>query len=606
MVRQKKFNPDTRHRVPHILALMVLFLLALSCRLWFVQAKNAYWYREEATKQHVGEQSLPALRGSILDRNREILAASLTLASLAADPSNILDKKKAAAVIARELKMPERQVRQLLNSPGQFVWLARKIPEPLAQRFEKLTAYVPVKKGEKPVLTGLEPSDREKGLGVYVLREPTGKRFYPKGRLGVHILGYTGIDDNGLDGIEGMFDPALKGTPGKLEAEMDREGRVIPNGWQRRQPAHPGNNVVLSLDESIQYLAEREIGAAVKRHNAKGAVCIVMDAKSGDILAMVNKPDYATKDFSKVPAGLRRNRAVTDAYEPGSTFKIVLAAAALDSGKVSMLDRFFCGTSIQVDGWTIHNADDGESSETGSEDLKGIICHSYNVGTTSVALRMGKRTYFDYICKFGFGRQMGIDLPGEAEGIVQPLPWANVTLATNSFGQGISVTPIQLVSAMQAVANGGVLMKPRIVREIVGQDGRTVKKMPPTIKRRVISKATSDKMRDILRNVVVNGTGKLAEVPGYPVAGKTGTASVVKGGVYGKGAYISSFLGFAPYNDPKVIILVKIEEPDRAKGPIWGGSVAGPVFRAIARETLWKLGVKQQPIVEKLDKKKEP
>lgn len=592
-------------RIVVVFYLMLGFVSYLSYNLWQVQARQSERYKKLAIDQHVGVQALPALRGSILDRSREILASSLTLPSLAADPSNIKDRQKAAAIIARELQRPENEILRLLKSRGQFVWLARKIPEPLAQKFEKLTTEVPVRKGEKAVVTGLEPIDREKGLGVYVLREPTGKRFYPKGRLGVHILGYTGIDDNGLDGIEAMYEGDLRGRPGRLEAEMDRGGRVIPNGWQRREPARPGNNVVLSIDESIQYIAEREIAAAVKRHNAKGAVCVIMDVKTGDILAMVNKPDYATKDFSRVPVALRRNRAVTDAYEPGSTFKIVLAAAALDSGRVTMRDRFFCGVSIQVDGWTIHNADDGESSETGSEDLKGIICHSYNVGTTSVALRMGKRAYFDYICRFGFGKQTGIGLPGEAEGIVQPMPWANVALATNSFGQGISITPLQLVCAMQAIANGGVMMKPRIVREIVNQDGKTVRVIHPTVKRRVISATTASHVQDILRNVVVNGTGKKAEVPGYPVAGKTGTASVVTGGGYGSSAYISSFLGYAPYNDPRIVILVKIDEPDKAKGPIWGGSVAGPVFRAIARESLWRLGVKQQPIADVPDKKKE-
>lgn len=576
-------------RIVVVFYLMVLMVFYLGYNLVQVQAyqrlrnhppKNYASFVAMALSEHVGTTPLPALRGNILDRNRQVLASSLTLPSIAADPSKIppSERPQAALFLAHAMHGDEHEIRKLLNTRGTFVWIGRKKPEKMAERIEKMQLK-----------------------GVFILREPSGMRFYPKGRLAVHILGYTGMDDNGLDGIEAMFDPAMRGEQGQLEAEMDREGRVIPNGWTQIKPAHPGNSIVLTIDESIQYIAERELSMTLKKFHGVTGSCIVMDVKTGDILALVNKPDYATRDASKVPTSLRRDRAISDTYEPGSTFKVITACAALDSGKITMEDHFFCGSSINVDGWTIHNADDGESSTSGTENIMGIITHSYNVGTTSVALRIGKKTLQDYIVRFGFGQVTGLPLPGEAEGLVQPFKdWANISLATTSFGQGITVTPIQLASAMQAVANDGVMMKPRLVKEIIDANGKVVKDFPPVVKRRVISEKTAAEMHEILRNVVTHGTGKNAENASYPCAGKTGTANIVDHGVYGH-RYNASFLGFAPYNDPRVVILVKVEDP---KPFPWGGTVAAPAFRAIARDTLWRLGVRPLPIPEKEEKEK--
>lgn len=564
--------------------LMVLLVLYLGHNLIQVQAYQKLRnhppphfkdFVEMAMAYHVGSKPLPALRGAILDSNHQILAQSLTLPSIAADPSKIppSERPQTALFLARATHGDEHAIRALLNTRGTFVWIGRKKPERVAERVEKLQLH-----------------------GIFILREPSGQRFYPKGRLAVHILGYTGIDDNGLDGIEAMFDPVLKGEPGQLEAEMDREGRVIPNGWSHLLPARPGRNIVLTINEPIQYVAERQLSLAVKKWHATSGSCIVLDVKTGDVLALVNKPDYATRDSARVETGLRRNHAISDTYEPGSTFKIITGCAALDSGHVTMADSFFCGSSIQVDGWTIHNADDGETSTSGTENLMGIITHSYNVGTTSVALRIGKKALQEAIVRFGLGQVTGISLPGEAEGLVQPFrQWANITLATNSYGQGITVTPIQLACVMQAVANNGIMMKPRLVKEIRDADGRLVKDMPPTVKRRVISENTARQMREILRNVVAHGTGKNAENAVYPSAGKTGTANIVEGGAYG-GRYNGSFLGFAPYDEPRIVVLVKIEDP---KPYHWGGTVAAPVFRAVARDTLWRLGVRPLPVLEK-------
>lgn len=600
-LKKRQWNPRMKPRVVVVFYLMVLFVGYLAHNLVQVQARQRVGgkaptgfrdFIDMAGKYHVGSVPLPALRGPILDRNYQILAASLSLPSIAANPRKISpeERDEVALFLARAMNGDVRTIRELLNTRGTFVWLGQKMPEKVAERIEKFSA-------ERD-----KTARKEQQGAIFVLRESTGKRFYPKGRLAVHLLGYTGIDDNGLDGIEAVYEGALKGIPGQIEAEMDREGRIIPGGWSRLQPARPGRSVVLTIDESIQYIAERELAAQVKKFKATSGTCVVMDVKTGDILALVNKPDYATADAYKVPTALRRNRAISDTYEPGSTMKVFTAAAALDSGRITMNDQFFCGTSITVDGWELHNADDGESSANGSENVMGVVTHSFNVGTVAIALRMGKKPFQQYLDRFGFGQVTGLPLPGEAEGLIQPYKdWPNITLATTAFGQGITVTPIQLVSAMQAVANKGVMMKPRLVREVLDADGKVVKSFPSTVKRRAISERTALQMRRILRNVVTNGTGKKAENAVYPSAGKTGTANIVDNGGYG-GRYNASFLGFAPYHDPRIVILVKVEDPH----PIhWGGSVAAPVFKAVAREALWRLGVRPLDVVEKPDPEEE-
>ena len=595
-MKPSRWNPQTKSRMDNLKWFSWVFALYIGSNLYRVQGKQIYQIQgkkaiklaQQAREQHVGEITLPALRGAITDRNRQILAASLTQPTVAANPTEIKKVGDVAYVtryLSRLLHMKESEVHRLVAGPGVNVYIKRKVSEGTVETLKKAI------EAEQERFD--KAKDRNRLAGLFVQSEPTGLRFYPKGRLASHILGYTGIDDNGLDGIESQFDQVLRGKPGKLVAEMDNLGRALPNGMNRKTPADPGKTVVLTIDEPMQYLVERELATVVKKQKAKGAICIVMDVRNADVLAMATYPDFATREFNRVPAAVRRNRAICDAYEPGSTFKVALAAAALDSKKIGLYERFFCGNTIMVDGWPINNADDGASSKTGTEDITGIMTWSFNVGTTSVAFKMGKRTYFDYLCKFGFGEQTGIALPGEGEGIVQPLKdWANVTLATNSFGQGVAVTPMQLVQCMQTVANKGVMLRPRIVKELLDPDGKVVKAYPPVVKRRVLSEETAMQMRGILRAIVTNGTGKKAEIAGFPSAGKTGTAQVSEYGRYQSGRYIASFLGMAPYNDPRIVVLVKVEEPHN--GAIWGGAVAAPVFAKVARACLWRLGAQPQ------------
>lgn len=572
-----KWNPRIKTR------LIVLFYMMLSCyvllamRLVRVQALDSAHpvgdnvsLKTQAINEHIGSTAVPALRGSILDCQGQLLATSLALPSVAANPSQIQDPGGTAYALADLLKMPPNEAYRLLSSPGTFVWLKRKIPIEVAQKVDDL-----------------------KLPGVFLLHEATGRRFYPKGRLASHIVGYCGIDDDGLEGIEAMFDSTLRGKDGLLEAEMDRDGTVIPGGWSHLVPARPGNSLVLTIDESLQYVTERELTRAVLKNKAEAGSALVMDVKTGDILAMANYPTYDNRHYSTAPPASRRNRCITDTYEPGSTFKVFLASGALDARKINLTEQFPSGSTIQVQGWTLHNAEAGEGAAGGMANIKQIIQESYNTGAASVALHIGKAAFRHYLMRFGFGKPTGVALLGEEGGDIPPLKdWQPINTATIAFGQGATVTPLQLVRAMGAIANKGVMMQPRIVKEILGADGHTVKSFPPRVVGHPITTETALIMRDLLRNVVTHGTGTNAEVPGYPVCGKTGTASVARNGVYN--GYIGSFLGFLPEQDPKIVMIVKIEEPHA--GVFYGGAVAAPAFHRIGRYAMRHFGLTPVPV----------
>lgn len=550
----------------------------LSARLVKLQYVDHAYYLDRADAQHLGEAELPALRGDIRDRNNVVLATSIARWSVAANPDALQkegDTDKAVALLSEKLGVKEEGIRKIVERPGTFGWVSRKVKDDVAVAV------------------------RESGIkGLFLVKEPTpGKRYYPKGRLGSHLMGTTGIDDQGLDGLEGSYEHELSGTPGILRAFMDRDGwATLEHPTALIRPAEPGNNVILTIDETIQYVAERELAKQVKAFNAAGGIVVVMDARNADILAMAVNPDFPAKDFAEVDPATRRNRAVTDPYEPGSTFKVFCAASALDSG-MSPADMFPSGGVMSVDGWSIHNANDGLYAGA-MESLKDIMAFSFNVGTANVAFAIGKDKYYAHLLKFGFGSLTGIDLVGESEGILSDAKdWARINTATISFGQGVAVTPVQLVSAMQAVANGGVRMKPHVVKAVTDAEGNVVRRNEPEAINQPISTKAANDMLMILENVCEKGTGKLARIPGYRVGGKTGTAQMVENGVYASGQYVASFLGVAPIDDPRIVVLVKIEKPQ----PYWGGLVAGPVFRAVAEPALWKLGVKPDPKLLKRD-----
>lgn len=574
----KSSTTTNRGRVITLFWLFAGFAGLLSGRLIKLQYVDHAYYLDRADAQHLGEAELPALRGEIRDRNNVVLATSISRMSVAVNPEQLQKEgnvEKAVEVLSEALGRSKADVRSVAKRAGTFGWIARKVDDHVATKVREAAIK-----------------------GVFMLKEPTpGKRYYPKGRLASHFLGTTGVDDQGLDGMESSYEDDLAGKPGILRAFMDRDGwATLESPTALIRPAQPGNNVILTIDETIQYVAEKELAKQVKEYHAVGGIVVVMDARNGEILAMAINPDFPAKDFGAVKPELRRNRAVTDPYEPGSTFKVFLAASALDSG-VKPSDTFRSGGILSIGGWTIHNANDGLYAGA-MESLKDIIAYSFNVGTASVAMHIGKKTYYSHLLKFGFGDKTGIDLLGESEGLLAPADtWADINTATISFGQGVAVTPVQLVSAMQSVANGGVRMKPRVVKAITDHEGNVVKRFEPEVLNQTIAPKAAQQMLDILENVCENGTGKRARIPGYRVGGKTGTAQMVENGVYAPGDYVASFLGVAPVDDPRIVVLVKIEKPH----PYWGGLVAGPVFKAVAEKALWKLGVKPDQKLLKRD-----
>lgn len=558
-----------RGRVITLFWLFAGFSCILTARLVKLQWIDHDRYLARADAQHLGEAELPAIRGEIRDRNNVVLATSIARWSVAVNPEVLAAKHnrdKAVDSLAMILGMKPDAVREVVERAGTFGWVSRKVRDNEAKKIRDLA---------------LE--------GVFLVKEPTpGKRYYPKGNLASHLMGTTGVDDQGLDGLEGAYEGTLRGRPGLLRAFMDRDGwATLEHPTALIRPAQVGDNVILTIDETIQYVAERELAKQVKDFNAEGGIVIVMDARNGDVLAMALNPTFAAQDFGKIKPETRRNRAVTDPYEPGSTFKVFLAAAALNSG-FSPSDVFPSSGVLSFGGWIIQNANDGLDA-AGVETIKDIIAFSFNVGTSNLAFALGKEKFSAHLDEFGFGHLTGIDLVGESEGILAPVKdWEKLNLATISFGQGVAVTPVQLVSGMQAIANGGIRMKPRVVSAITDSEGRIVERFEPEEISRPITPDTSKKMLDILHNTCEKGTGKRARIPGYTVGGKTGTAQLVENGVYADNDYVASFLGVAPIEDPRIVMLVKIEKPQ----PYWGGLVAAPVFQRVGEKALWKLGVK--------------
>ncbi|MBI2265613.1 MAG: hypothetical protein HYU64_10635 [Armatimonadetes bacterium] len=556
----------TRKRLVLIGSLKALLLFFLLLRLADIQLVKGARLHAFALKQQIEKVVLNPERGNIYDRDGRALAVSVLGSSVAAYPRLIKDSSSTARTLSSILEVPTGSILADLTSRSDFVWVARKIEDKRAGKIKALH------------LTGID-----------VIQEPTGKRIYPKLTLASHVLGFAGIDEQGLAGIEYAYDRTLRGAPGYLITEADLFGRAIPGAKGSLRPSKSGNSLILTLDETIQYVAERELARAIRKYGAKSGTAIVMEPRTGDVLAFANLPGFDCQNFSKSRQSVLRNRGITDSYEPGSVLKAVLIAAALDKGAVSLHDSFFCGSSILVDGWRIRNADDGLDSPSGREDLDGILTYSYNVGAVGVGLRLGSQSYHHALTRFGFGKTTGVDLPGEAAGTLPSLSeWKLCNLATISFGHGISVTPIQVVKAFGIIANQGRTMKPRLVRALAGKNGEAVETFVPSPGPRVITEETSRQVTRMLVHVVEKGTGKSARVKGYTVAGKTGTAQVIREGRYVPGKYVASFVGFVPAEAPRLVILVKIDEP---AGVYWGGVVAAPVFREIATEALWRLGV---------------
>jgi len=536
-----------------IFGLLFLTVVGRSFYLQILQHENLV---NKADRQHQHRVELTPARGSILDCNGTTLAESIHMDSCYAEPRRIKDVDGTAGVLAPILGIPRGELVAKLSVNKSFVWIDRWLAPEVATRVRNM---------------------KLPGIGF----APESKRFYPNMEIAAHVVGFTGHDPNGLEGIELKYDSTILGNTGYMITERDALGRNISVMNTVIKDSSPGKSVVLTLDKTIQFIAEKELAKAVAENSAKGGMALVMESDTGRILAMANYPTFNPNSYSRYSLAQLRNHVVADSFEPGSTFKVFTIAAALDSGKIRATDMYNCENgTYQVADRIIHD-DHPHSRLTVSE----IIKYSSNIGSAKIGFKMGEDTLSSYLRNFGFGSRTGIDLPGETPGNLKR-HWYGVDLATISFGQGISLSTVQLVSALSAIANGGNLMKPYLVEQILDDSGTVTQKFEPQVIRRVISPETAQKITKMMETVTgEGGTGTKAALDGFRVAGKTGTAQKVDPvtRTYSPSKRIGSFVGFVPADKPKLTIAVIIDEPQGVK---YGGVVAAPAFRGIAQNSL--------------------
>ncbi len=550
-----------------ILATVICFgFAAISFRLINLMVFNHKTLSQKANRQYDRVKTIKPYRGVVWDRKMREMAINIETDSLYAVPSKISDVKLLSSKLAPIIKVSAADInRKILAKKGKsFIWLARKLDE-------NASARVAAVKDE---------------LGVKTIDFFTEtQRYYPKGETASHILGYANIDNRGLEGIELKYDEYMKGEDIEVTFSRDALGNSMSEGTE---DAVAGNNILLTIDESLQYIVEREISNAMEEWKAKAAVAIMMNPMTGEILAMANRPAYNPNFPAGVPGDKRRNRAITDIYEPGSTFKSFLASAAIEEKIVRLDEKFDVSQGFIVVG----KKPIRDVHKHGVITFEEVIQKSSNVGAVKIGLRLGPERYYEYMKKFGFGDKTGIDLPGEMRGILRKTKnWSGTSIAALSIGQEIAVTPLQLLRGYAAIANGGMLMKPYVVSEIISPAGEVIKNFSPQVERRVISHDTALSMRNILKKVVEEGgTAKKAYIKGNLVAGKTGTAQMLDPatGRYSSNKYVSSFVGFVPADNPAFALIVVVYEP---VGGSYGGTVAAPVFKRIAEQALTYLDV---------------
>lgn len=538
---------------------MMVASAVVAVRLFTLQILGSDRLTALAADQRLRTIALPAERGSIFAADGTELAISMEMKTIFASPRFIKDPQRTASALAPVLGLDAGPLAARLSGKSGFVYLARRIDPALALKVKDL---------------GIP------GVGVMV--EP--KRFYPSGSLAGQVLGFVGGDYRGLAGLELRYDKLLRGDPGLKVMERDPSGRPIPSGRSSLQAPVKGQDLVLTIDRQIQFEAEAALARALAAWNARSGSVVVMDPRSGDILAMANGPGFDPNEMQTDNAGFRRNRAVTDVFEPGSSSKVITAAAALETGVTTsgevmrVPDRLKIGAKIFKDAYD-HPVE--------SLSFAQVIQKSSNVGTIQVAQRLGKARLQDYLARFGYGRTTGLGFPGESAGIVpKPERWWATSLGTIAIGQGVAVTPLQLAQSYSAVANGGMLATPRLVQGYIDSSGRR-HPAPLAAPRRVIEKATADQLKQILVGVTEEGTGTAAAIAGYRVAGKTGTAQKPRQGAPGYSGYTASFVGFAPAEDPRLVVSVVLDDPT----PFLAGQTAAVTFKEVMQLSLRRLAV---------------
>lgn len=598
-----------RRRIIFLLGAAILIFFLLIVRVAWLQIVDGEKLSSAAREQQTTDNTISPKRGTIYDRNMKILANNLSVETISITPKNVRSNTKQtsnqiAAKLAEILELNEESVLEKIEKKSNFEYIKRKVEKDQA---DAVRAYV-----------------NEYRLDGIKFSEDT-KRYYPYGNFASQVIGFVGSDNKGLEGIEMVYDEQLKGVPGRIVSANKTAGLEIPDNYESYYEAQDGRSIVLTIDETIQHFTEKHLeNARLENELEEGAAAIVMNVKTGEILAMATKPDYdlnepfaitaaveekypGIKDeleslegseynskLTEVTQFLRRNKAVVDSYEPGSTFKIAVASMALEENVVGLNDHFFCSGSIKVADRTIHCANrNGHGAETF---VKGVQ-NSCNPVFIEVGARVGRETFMDYVKGFGFREKTGIELPGETDGIFHSSEnFKEIDLATSSFGQSFNVTPLQMITMVSAVANGGKLMKPHLVKQLVDKDQNIIEEYKPTVVRQIISEETSKTMCQILESVVSEGGGRNAYLAGYRIAGKTGTSEKQP---RGNQKYVASFIGFAPADDPEIVCLVILDQPP-AGNTYYGGLIAAPVVKNILAESLQYMGIEPEYTQEEL------
>jgi cell division protein FtsI (penicillin-binding protein 3) len=554
-------NPNSRNRCVLVCAAFIGLFSIFSFRLIYLQAIKHDEYAGLAAEKHVYKQIIYAERGTILDTNNEVLAHNVPVETVIADATHLNNREATLDLLSKELGIPSGQLAEKLNGGRRYIVIKREMSERAANTLrEKLRA------------SNLR--------GIYFEHDAT--RIYPNGSMLCHVIGFTDFDHRGIQGVEASMEEYLHGQDGYRFIEHNRAGQeIVPYRGQERAP-RDGYQVHLTVDLGLQNIVENEIDAAMQQYSPQKATIILMRPQTGEILAMANRPHFDLNLRSEAKADQLKNRAIIDMMEPGSTFKIVAAAAALNERKVRPDSSIFCENGL----WKFGGAALHDHRSFSYLSVRDILIKSSNIGAAKLALTVGEQKFYEYIRRFGFGERTGIELPGEINGLIRPpQSWSKISITRIPMGHEIGVTPLQMTAAMATIANGGKLVMPRIVKSITTLEGKTISSLSPVVLRQVISSETAREIGDALRGVVSdNGTAAAAAVPGFIIAGKTGTAQKVnpRGG-YEQGKYVVSFAGYLPAEHPEFVGLVVLDDAHTSKPELnYGGLVAGPIFSRVA------------------------
>ncbi len=558
-----------RYRIRILGSIMYALFFLMAGKATYYQVFQSDWLADKATDQYEKVDVSSGRRGDIFDASNRKMAVSIDVVSVGAHPKKIRDARAAIKVLSEVLHIDRRELINNLYSTKPFVWIKRQI----TPKESKLLADLNI------------PG---------IVLKPEYSRFYPNKFLGAQVVGFCGLDGRGIEGVEYFYNADLQGTEDRVKVLKDALGRRFESEKNTVSDSN-GHNLVLTIDGAVQYITEKALEEAVVGFSGKSGMAIVMNPRTGGILALAHYPSYNPNAFREYPKRELRSRALTDPFEPGSTMKIFSVAAAIESGICKPTTVFNCENGAFHIGTNVVH----DTHSYGMLTVQEIIKYSSNIGAIKVGQAVGAEILYKNLRNFGFGEKTGIDCAGETAGVLAPYAkWRKIDAGTIAFGQGISVSAIQLITATSAIANGGILMKPYLVQAVTDANGQVIKKIEPTPVRRAISSETARTVRQMMKEVITTGgTGVNAALEGYAVCGKTGTAQKIENGMYARGKYVSSFIGFVPADHPEAVILVIVDEPQKR---YYGGTVAAPAFKRIALETLGYFNISPQTIPNRL------